>query len=138
MKTIIALLILSCVIALPVPAELTDADLDKIRLIVNESEKRMRAEFKTEITASENRMKQYIDLKIQSVEGRITGVEKQITGVEGRIISVENSIGRQNNIIIACIAIPMAIIAVMVAWRSLKDTSLQKQIDTLSEKLETQ
>ena len=36
MKTILALSILFCAIVMPTFAELTDADLDKIRLIVNE------------------------------------------------------------------------------------------------------
>ena len=50
MKTILVLSILFCVIVLPAFGELTDADLDKIRLIVKE-------EVKTEITAVRQELK---------------------------------------------------------------------------------
>ena len=52
MKTIIFFLILFC-INRPDPrlGALTDADLDKIRLIVNDSEKRIKEEVKKEINA---------------------------------------------------------------------------------------
>lgn len=65
MKTFIFFLILFFVMALPALAELTDADLDKIRLIVNE-------EVKKEIAHSEKNIKQYIDLKIESVEKQLS------------------------------------------------------------------
>ena len=60
MKTLVFLSILFCGLAVPVLAELTDADLDKIRLIVKD-------EVKKEIALSEARMKTYIDLKIDAV-----------------------------------------------------------------------
>ncbi len=71
MKTMIALSILFCATTLPVLGELTDADLDKIRLIVKE-------EVKTEITASEKRTKEYIDLKIDAVNARIDVLEESL------------------------------------------------------------
>lgn len=60
MKTILALLLLSCVIALPVSAELTDTDLDKIRLIIQE-----------EIEP--------VKIDVANIKGRLNGVEKQVT-----------------------------------------------------------
>ena len=42
MKKIFALFILSCIIAMPALGELTDADLDKIRVIVNDAEARIK------------------------------------------------------------------------------------------------
>lgn len=50
MKTIFALSILFCAIAMPAFAELTGADLDEIRLIVKD-------EVKQEIESSEKRIK---------------------------------------------------------------------------------
>ena len=41
MKTILAFSILFSVVALPALGELTDADLNQIRLIVNDAEKRL-------------------------------------------------------------------------------------------------
>lgn len=113
MKTLLALLILSCVIASPVSAELTDADLNKIRLIVKE-------EVKTEIDASEKRLKEYIDVRINALDKRLSS--------------------RIDMLLVFLIGI-LALIAVAIgvpAWQNMKYNSLQKQIDTLSEKLEIQ
>ena len=60
MKTMIFFSILFCAIALPALAELTDADLDKIRLIVNE-------EVKKEI-ATTNKKIEGLDTRLRSVE----------------------------------------------------------------------
>ena len=56
----------------------------------------------------------------------------------------ENNFDRQNNIIIACIGIPMAILAIgATVWgiltnrRSRKEDTLQKQIETLTQEIET-
>ena len=75
MKTRLALSILFSVIALPALGQLSDADLNQIRLIVKE-------EVKSEITASEKRIKAYIDLKIENVERHIqkNSSEIQIDG----------------------------------------------------------
>ena len=56
-------LILFSAIALPTFAELTDADLNKIRLIVKD-------EVKSEIGASEKRMKEYISQEIKTVNAK--------------------------------------------------------------------
>ena len=130
MKTIIFFLILFCAIALPALGALTDADLDKIRLIVNDSEKRikeevkkeinaLRLEFKTEITKSEKNVKMYID-------GKIEGIEKQLS-TYGWVIYILMPL------LVAGIGIPTA----MMAWRSGKDRSLERQIETLTQEIET-
>ncbi len=110
MKTILALSILFSVIALPVFGELTDADLNKIRLIVKE-------EVKSEITASEKRMKEYIDLKIENVDSQIKKNSREIEAMRS-----------QNNIFIG---IPLGIITLLFAWRALRDRANDKQIQAL-------
>ena len=65
MKTILALSILFSAIALPALGELTNADLNQIRLIVKD-------EVKSEIGASETRMKSYVDAKIDSLKTPVT------------------------------------------------------------------
>ena len=130
MKTIIFFSILFCIIARPAFGALTDADLDKIRLIVNDSEKRikeevkkeinaLRLEFKTEITKSEKNVKMYID-------GKIEGIEKQLS-TYGWVIYILMPL------LVAGIGIPTA----MMAWRSGKDRSLERQIETLTQEVET-
>ncbi len=52
MKTVLLCLILFCVIAMPALGELTDADLDKIRLIVKEEINADRENFEKNILIS--------------------------------------------------------------------------------------
>ena len=110
MKTILALSILFSTLALPALGELTDADLNKIRLIVKE-------EVKSEITASEKRMKEYIDLKIENVDSQIKKNSREIEAMRS-----------QNNIFIG---IPLGIITLLFAWRALRDRANDKQIQAL-------
>ena len=110
MKTIFALSILFSVIALPALGELTDTDLDKIRLIVNEGVKKENA-------ASETRMKEYIDLKIENVNNQIKTNSSEI-----------GAIRNQMNVFIG---IPLLIITLLFAWRALRDRANDKQIQAL-------
>jgi hypothetical protein len=123
MKTFIFFLILSGVLALPALAELTDVDLNKIRLIVNEivseSEKQVRQDIKVEIDSTEKNIKEHIDLKIDSVEKRLS--------MYNWVIYVLMPL------IVAAIGIPTAI----MAWRSGKDRSLERQVEALTREIET-
>ena len=121
MKTFIFFLILSGVLALPALAELTDVDLNKIRLIVNEivseSEKQVRQDIKVEIDSTEKNIKEHIHLKIDSVEKRLS--------MYNWVIYVLMPL------IVAAIGIPTAI----MAWRSGKDRSLERQVEALTRDL---
>ena len=117
MKTIFALLILFSAIALPALGELTDADLNKIRLIVRE-------EVKAEITASEARMKEYIDLKLDNVSTEFKRVDSQIKTNNSEIGAIRSQI----NIFIG---IPLTIITILFAWRAFRDRATDKQIQVL-------
>ena len=117
MKTIFALLILFSAIALPALGELTDADLNKIRLIVRE-------EVKAEITASEARMKEYINLKLDNVSTEFKRVDSQIKTNNSEIGAIRSQI----NIFIG---IPLTIITILFAWRAFRDRATDKQIQVL-------
>ena len=137
MKTILVLSTLFWAIALPALGELTDADLDKIRLIVKEEVKTeitavrqeiiavrqeitaVRQELKAEIASSEKRVKEYINIRIDSVEKRLSTYNWVIYVLMP--------------LIVATIGIPTAIIA----WRSGKDRSLERQVETLTQEIET-
>ena len=110
MKNILVLSILFSAIALPTLGELTDADLDKIRLIVNEGVKKENA-------ASEVRMKEYIDLKLDNVNNQIKTNNSEI-----------GAIRNQMNVFIG---IPLLIITLLFAWRALRDRANDKQIQAL-------
>ena len=114
MKTILALSILFSVSILPALSELTDADLNQIRLIIREE---VKAEITTEITASEARMKEYIHLKIANVDSQIKTTHREIDAIRSQI-----------NIFIG---IPLLIITLLFAWRALRDRANDKQIQAL-------
>lgn len=99
MKNILIFSILLCVIVMPSFAELTDADLDKIRLIVKE-----------EIKSSEKGVKEYINTKNESVEKRLSLVTTLIIGL------------------IALVVLSVGIPQIIIAWRSVKDSSQDKII----------
>ena len=141
MKTTLVLSILFCVIALPALGELTDADLDKIRLIVKEEVKTevtgvrqelaavrqelkaeiagVKQELKAEIAGSEKRMKDYIDAKIE-------GVHKRFSTYNWVLYIL-------TPLIVAAIGIPTTI----SAWRIGKDRALERQVETLTQEVET-
>ena len=132
MKTILVLSILFSAIAMPTFAELTDADLDKIRLIVKE-------EIQEEIKPIK------VDIVTLKTDGAV--VKTQATNLKETVntgfSNVQNNFDRQNNIIIACIGIPLAILAIgATLWgilahrRSTKDQTLERQIETLTQEIE--
>ncbi|MCY3721401.1 hypothetical protein F4X88_14255 [Candidatus Poribacteria bacterium] len=132
MKTILVLLMLLYAIALPALGALTDADLDKIRLIVKE-----------EISKETKPLK--VDIDKLKTDGAIrqTEISNLKQTVNTGFANVQKNFDRQNNII-ACIGIPLAILAIgATVWsilahrRSRKDQTLEKQIETLTQEIET-
>ena len=118
MKTIlVSLSILFSAIALPTFAELTDADLDNIRLIVRE-------EVKAQITASETRMKEYIDLKLDNVNTEFKRVDSQIKTNDSEIGAIRSQLN-------LFVGIPLGIITILFAWRALRDRANDKQIHAI-------
>ena len=111
MKTLLALLILLCTIAVPALAELTDADLNKIRLIVNEEVTKELAPIKTDIAQLDDRLRN-VEIAVGSLTGRIDGVEKQVshtTNVTYGLIAL----------IVVAIGIP--------AWRGKRDRDQERK-----------
>ena len=113
MKTILLFSILYCAIAMPAMSELSDADLNEIRLIVND-------EITSEITASEDRMKGHINDKIEGVKSSISAF-KWVIGILMGVIAI----------LIAAIGIPLS----LMAKRNPKDNEQQKQIEELRQEL---
>ena len=93
MKNVLLFSILFCIIPIPVLGELTDADLNKIRLIVKE-------EVNTEIERFEKDVKEYINTKNESVEKRLSLVTSLIVGL------------------MALIGIPLVVLTVMLFERN--------------------
>ena len=119
MKTIIVLSILLCAIAMPAIGELSKAALDQIRLIIVDSEKRVKEEIKKDITASETQMKEYIDLKISTLK-------TPIAWLIGILIAI-----------IALIGLPLTVLTIFLSWRNIRDNTQQYEIETLKKEIET-
>lgn len=116
MKTLLFFSILFCVIAIPLRAE--TQEISEIKADI--------ATIKTDLAVLTSEVK---NLK-ENVNERFDGVEK--------------GFDRQNNIIIACIGIPLAIIAIgSTIWgilthrRSVRDSTQRKEIENLKEEIET-
>ncbi len=126
MKTILTVSILLSTIAwFPALGELTNADLNQIRLIVREE---VKTQIKVEITASEARMKEYIDLKIANVDSQIN---LKIANVDNQIKTNTREISAIRSQINVFIGIPLLIITLLFAWRALRDRANDKQIQAL-------
>ena len=111
---------LFCVIVLPALGELTDADLNKIRLIVKEEIKPIKADIDTLKTDG------------AAVKTEVTNLKET---VNKDFDTIQKNFDRQNNIIIACIGIPMAILAIGATVWSILAHKRNKKADTQQEQI---
>ena len=121
MKKIFTLLILFSATILPTFAELSDADLNKIRLIVSEEVTKELAPIKVSITQVDTRL-QNVEIAVGALTGHINGVEKQVshaTNVTYGLIAL----------IVVAIGIP--------AWRGKRDRDQERKIEELTREIET-
>ena len=112
--------ILFCAVALPALGELTDADLNKIRLIVNEEITKELAPIKADIAQLDIRLR-HVEIAVGSLTGRIDGVEKQISHV--------------TNVTYGLIALIVVAIGIP-AWRGKRDREQERKIEALTQEIE--
>ena len=111
MKTIVVLLILLGTIALPALGALDDADLNQIRLIIKEEIKEEIKPIKEDIAV--------LKTEVAILSGRVSGIEKMMTWL--------------TVLIVVAVGLPQ----IIIAWRSRKDRSIEKQIEVLTQEIET-
>ena len=135
MKTVIFLSILFCLIAAPVVAELTQDDLNKIRLIVNET-------VDTKISESEKRMKEYIDIKFEGVDQRFDDFSKSVDQRFGDVNKRFDDVNAKIIMFIYFLCGLIALIAIAIIpqyiflWRSQKTAEQERINQELREKIE--
>ena len=123
--TILSLLLL----ASPAFSELTKEDL---RTIIKEE---VRPIIKEEVTASEKRMKEYIDLKIETVNTRIDAVDAKLNA---KIDALEGNVNRIWLAILALIAAAVALPQLIIVYSERKrEKEIQLLIQQLREQVET-
>ena len=110
MKMILLLSMLFCAISMPAIGALEDADLDKIRLIVKEEIKPIKADLDG------------LKTDVARLDGRLTGVEKQVT--------------HATNVTYGLIALIVVAIGIP-AWRGKRDRDQERKIEALTQEIET-
>ena len=127
MKTLWIITIFCSLIAVPAfsQASLTSEDLDKIRLIVNDV-------VKEEIAASEARMKDYVNIRFDSVDKRFDSVEKEILSVDKRITYGINVTYGLIALIVVAIGIPQFISVL----QGRKQKEYEQKLEDLYRKIE--
>ncbi|RKU08098.1 hypothetical protein C6501_17045 [Candidatus Poribacteria bacterium] len=117
MKTILSLSVFFCAIALPVFGQLTDTDLNKIRLIIQEEIKKEIEPIKADIVT--------LKTDVAWIKGKLEGIDKQVThgtNVTYGLIAL----------IVAAVAIPQF----LIARRSKQDRALERQVEMLTQEIE--
>ena len=123
MKTILLFSILFSIIAMPeTHGELTVQDIEKVDKKIQASEERMKAH----ITQQSDILKNHISQEIKTVNVQFTEIDKRISSDSGWTKFLLT-------IVVAIVGIPTAIIV----WRSRKDQTLAKQIEVLTQEIET-
>ena len=85
----------------------------------------VRAIVKEEITASETRMREYIDLKLQATNTKIEELDKRLGNIFALVIAL-----------IALITAFVAIPQIIIAFRERGQSKLEAQIEQLRQKVE--
>ena len=132
MKIFLISTLLCSAIALPARGELTDADLDKIRLIVKEELQQELKPIKADVEA--------LKINVARLEGRFTGIDGRFTGMEGRFTSIENQIAHATNLTYGLIALIVAAVGIplyIMTWRSRRDSTLERRLEEMAQELET-
>ena len=130
MKTVLLCSIAFCTFAIPAISELTPQDIDKIRLIVKESESQLRqdiASVKEELAADISTVKEELAADISTVKEElaadISTVRVNVARLEGRITGIEKQVAHATNVTYGLIALIVAAIGIpqiIIVWRSRK------------------
>ena len=128
MKTLIFISILFYAIAMPALSQLTDADLNEIRLIVKEEIKEELKPIKAEITS--------IKTDTGTLKTNVARLDGRLTGVEGRMTGIEKQISHATNVTYGLIALIVVAIGIP-AWRGKRDRDQERKIDELTREIET-
>ena len=144
MKTILVLSILFCTIASPLRAETVTSTLETDIAVMKTDIRNLNGKidtFEKNVNARFESLEKNFDKRFENIDRRFESLEKNFNG---RFESLEKNFDRLNNIIIACIGIPLAILAIgATVWgilahrRSRKEDTLEKQIGTLTQEIET-
>ncbi len=124
MKYFTIALMLIAIISTPAISDLSQDDLNKIRLLIADELKPIQTEIQT--------VKTEIQTVKTELKDAIASVKEDVASLSGGVDGVEKLITWLMVIIVAIVGIPQ----VVVLWRSKKDRILEKQVETLTQKIE--
>lgn len=127
MKAILVFSILFSVIALPALGELSDADLNKIRLIVKEEVADELAPIKSEITE--------IKEDIDALNTDISTLKEGVARLDGRLSGIEKQVAHATNVTYGLIALIVVAIGIP-AWYGRRDRDQDRKIEQLTQEIE--
>lgn len=127
MNTILVLWILLCVIALPTFAELTDADLNNIRVIVKEEVKEEITPIKAEIAS--------ITEDVGKLTEDVGKLREDVARLDGRLTGIEKQVAHATNVTYGLIALIVVAIGIP-AWRGKRDRDQERKIEDLRQEIE--
>ncbi len=115
MKYFTIAFMLIAIISTPAVSQLDQYDLNKIRLLIADELKPIQNDIQTIKT---------------ELKGEIASVKEDVASLSGRVDGVEKLITWLMVIIVAIVGIPQ----VVVLWCNKKDRTLEKQVETLTQK----
>ena len=124
MKYFTIALMLIAIISTPAISDLSQDDLNKIRLLIADELKPIQTEIQT--------VKTEIQTVKTELKDAIASVKEDVASLSGWVDGVKKLITWLMVIIVAIVGIPQ----VVVLWRSKKDRILEKQVETLTQKIE--
>ncbi len=124
MKYFAIALMLIAIISTPAISDMSQDDLNKIRLLIADELKPIQTEIQT--------VKTEIQTVKTELKDAIASVKEDVASLSGRVDGVEKLITWLMVIIVAIVGISQ----VVVLWRSKKDRILKKQVETLTQKIE--
>ena len=124
MKYFTIALMLIAIISTPAISDLSQDDLNKIRLLIADELKPIQTEIQT--------VKTEIQTVKTELKDAIASVKEDVASLSGWVDGVKKLITWFMVIIVAIVGIPQ----VVVLWRSKKDRILEKQVETLTQKIE--
>ncbi len=149
MKIIFVLSILVCGIASPALGALDDADLDKIRLIINAELEPIKADIvslKTDVAwmrakfESVDKQFETVDKRYDAVDKRFDTDNKRFDATNKRFDAVDRQIEHLTYVTYGLFVLAVAAIVIpqiLIALRSGPDRSLERQVEVLTQKIET-
>ena len=134
MRLFLFLSILFCTIVMPATGELTNADLDKIGLIVKEEISKEIKPLKADVETLKVDVAR-LEGGITGLDGHIKGLDGRMNGLDGRLNGIEKQISHATNVTYGLIALIVVAIGVP-AWRGKRDRDQERKIEELRREIE--